>query len=632
MNAAFTSKYHHDAERNVWFPTGASERFGYSDGDEVENRIHRIIREASDKSVGSPELASHISDWPSLYHLSPDRANVLRPVIERLEGPVLEIGSGCGAITRFLGESGLQVTAVEGSPRRAAIGAERCRDLPNVTVVADTFQNFDIGQKFKTITLIGVLEYARVFYGRSTERDPIDMMLERVASLLAPDGVLVIAIENQIGLKYFAGFSEDHLGQPMIGIEGRYTPATAVTFGRKELGERIAMAGLGHHEWWYPFPDYKMPVSVLSDAALEDGVPADFTNLIAAACGTDKQRPRVQNFSMNFAWQPIVKNGLIGDLSNSFIVMASPRPIEAAQAFGFHYGSSRDAAFRKLVEFGQDEDGFYVERRRTVPDAQPKIPGDGEIGLRLGREPMIDGKVWRDELQYILNRDGWQVSHVADWMRVWWDALANEARKSQPIERLELATIVPGELLDATPRNMLIDKNGHIRFIDLEWQAEQDLDAGYLFFRAMLDGLFGAGFCAQQAAGTPRDIASLTLTVAHHLGLKMTAEDLTRYLKRESLFQSIATGTPQEMTVALLGRQLPGRALPHQLIGHLEQLVKTRDGEIAQVAAATQQMQQKVHELTQSLENQLAEAHHRLQLQDKLIQELQGNQQAGLAG
>ena len=38
MNAAFTSKYHHDAERNVWFPTGTSERFGYSDGDLMGNR------------------------------------------------------------------------------------------------------------------------------------------------------------------------------------------------------------------------------------------------------------------------------------------------------------------------------------------------------------------------------------------------------------------------------------------------------------------------------------------------------------------------------------------------------------------------------------------------------------------
>ena len=38
-------------------------------------------------------------------------------------------------------------------------------------------------------------------------------MLQRVRSLLKPEGKLIVAIENQLGLKYFAGAPEDHLGQ-----------------------------------------------------------------------------------------------------------------------------------------------------------------------------------------------------------------------------------------------------------------------------------------------------------------------------------------------------------------------------------------------------------------------------------
>jgi len=176
-------------------------------------------------------LRQNLFDWPSLYHLSGTRANILRPFQRTLAGAdVLEIGAGCGAITRYLGECGTNVLALEGSPRRAAIARSRTRDLENVTVLAERFDRLQCDCKFDVITLIGVLEYANLF--TSGENPPL-AMLERVRSLLKPEGKLIIAIENQLGLKYFAGASEDHLGQPMVGIEGRYRKDQPQTWGAK---------------------------------------------------------------------------------------------------------------------------------------------------------------------------------------------------------------------------------------------------------------------------------------------------------------------------------------------------------------------------------------------------------------
>ena len=56
----------------------------YSDGDEVEQRMEQTLRNALDKSLFSPELAATIVDWPSYYHVSCIRANILRPFQERL--------------------------------------------------------------------------------------------------------------------------------------------------------------------------------------------------------------------------------------------------------------------------------------------------------------------------------------------------------------------------------------------------------------------------------------------------------------------------------------------------------------------------------------------------------------------
>src|SRR5579859_8066043 len=128
---------------SIYISTDHSDNFSYSDGDDAENYILDFLRHTTDLSIGSEELISGIKDWPSLYHLSPQRADLLRPLEEKLKGKtVLEIGCGCGAVTRYVGEAGALVTALEGSYRRATITNERCRDLDNIRVFCDNFQDF----------------------------------------------------------------------------------------------------------------------------------------------------------------------------------------------------------------------------------------------------------------------------------------------------------------------------------------------------------------------------------------------------------------------------------------------------------------------------------------------------------
>jgi 2-polyprenyl-3-methyl-5-hydroxy-6-metoxy-1,4-benzoquinol methylase len=214
--------YAFDSLVNIWARPGYAS-INYSDGDSVENRIREAIASATDVSIFSSELRGHCIDWPSTYHLSSSRANILRPFENQLVGKrVLEIGAGCGAVTRYLGEIGANVLALEGSRRRAAIARNRTRELKNIEVLSDNFDEFAAVGSFDFITLIGVLEYAPMFI---RGENPALEMLKRARSMLAADGKLIIAIENKLGLKYFAGAPEDHTGEPMYGIESRYTGA-----------------------------------------------------------------------------------------------------------------------------------------------------------------------------------------------------------------------------------------------------------------------------------------------------------------------------------------------------------------------------------------------------------------------
>ncbi|MEZ5741555.1 MAG: hypothetical protein R3E68_20430 [Burkholderiaceae bacterium] len=158
--------YVQDADTGVWRKPGFT-GISYSDGDEVETRIGAAIDACGDRRVLSGQLRRHCIDWPSRYHLSAVRANLLRPFepsLSQAGAEVLEIGAGCGAITRYLGECGARVLALEGSLRRASIARRRTAGLNNVTVLAEDFNRFDTAQRFD-VTLIGVLEYATLFVG-----------------------------------------------------------------------------------------------------------------------------------------------------------------------------------------------------------------------------------------------------------------------------------------------------------------------------------------------------------------------------------------------------------------------------------------------------------------------------------
>ena len=81
---------------SVWQLKGHT-TFSYSDGAESERYLDKVFRAATDLSTRSSELESHIKDWPSEYHLTTRRAQLLSGFTFDRSMRVLEVGCGCGA-------------------------------------------------------------------------------------------------------------------------------------------------------------------------------------------------------------------------------------------------------------------------------------------------------------------------------------------------------------------------------------------------------------------------------------------------------------------------------------------------------------------------------------------------------
>lgn len=232
----------------------------YSDGD-VEESILQAVQPGGDIEKCLMEGDS----WPHLYHLSNIRENLLDWYDFNPQGTLLEIGSGCGALTGLFCRKVSRVVAIELSKRRSMINAARNRQYDNLKIMLGNFEDIKIAEKFDYVTLIGVLEYS---IGYINSGDPFRDMLARARGFLKPGGKLIVAIENKYGLKYFAGASEDHTGRCFDGLENYASVDRVRTFSHKTLEQMLEGAGFVQNEFYYPMPDYKLPSEIYSDRYL----------------------------------------------------------------------------------------------------------------------------------------------------------------------------------------------------------------------------------------------------------------------------------------------------------------------------------------------------------------------------
>lgn len=528
-----------------FYQRAQAEAFGYQDAGNAEQRLYDIIRQARDKSVFSDELAAKATDWPSYYHLTSQRANLLRPFAEKIaNGRVLELGAGCGAITRFLGELGGEVVVVEGSPNRARIIGQRCAELDNVSVFCDLIQSYETDEKFDVVTLIGVLEYAQVYV---KEPDPLLVLLQKAKSFLKEDGMLIVAIENQLGLKYFNGAPEDHMGQAMYGINDSYSTTSPITFGRVELDALIRSAGFETTELYVPLPDYKTPVTVIYPEGFNTVHKAAGWDIGALAAGSvvhDRQSPRHPTFSLENAWKVLARNNLVEDMANSFMFVAYPQQQTGKQhpdVLAAHYGCQRQAVFSKETQFVH-ADQTVITRTRSTGETPKLLQADWEQSAYHG------GTLWMDKLTQLVNRPQWRVEDLTAWAQVWVQALAaNATPGAHTLPEFAGATdLLPSQYFDATPTNFVVDAQGQGHFFDLEWDFAIPLPVSFVALRGLFLTLHRIRGCAKPHASTPSNIGGLSLAVLESLGYTYKDHELQAFISVFNRLQNLIQGLPEQ--------------------------------------------------------------------------------------
>ena len=579
-----------DETTHVWL-NPSYQGIAYNDGDEIETRIFNIIKNATDISVLSTELRQHCTDWPSQYHLTSARANIMRPFEQTLKGAnVLEIGAGCGAISRYLGECGAQVLALEGSPRRASIARSRTRDLDNITVLAEKFDQFKSDHQFDVITLIGVLEYANLF---TPGDNPALIMLRRVRQLLKPEGKLIIAIENQLGLKYFAGAPEDHFGKPMVGIEGRYGKDQAQTFGRLALTNLLKQAGFGASSFLAPFPDYKLPSSIVTEAGFAHPY-FDASAFASQSVKRDPQLPELCNFSLELVWPVVFANGLGLETSNSFLVIASPiqQTLVATGDLAYHYSTTRLAEFCKETIFSSNDENVSVSYRRlghvnTIADNEIS-PNSVIKFICPEADKYVSGKPLSQEFINIVTKDGWTFEQVGQFVSQYLATLTEIAKTDGiAVDPASASVVMHGLYIDCMPQNIMNDAQGKHTFIDKEWQLTSRVETNHLVFRSLLFLCDAITRFGRPATGESLTVFQFIEKACLAAGFNVQHGDFDRFEALESKLQLAVSGMDNQAFFKLQkSRMLPTLTL-NQVVAEQELQISQLNQRIADLQNST---------------------------------------------
>lgn len=348
----------------------------YSDG-EVENEIISYIEKYGEENI--EEVFKTDIRWPIFYHLTPIRKNIINWYPFKKDSDVLEIGAGMGAITGTLCEKARSVTVVELSKQRATAIAKRNENRDNLEIIVANLNDVKFEKKFDYITLIGVLEYAALY---TKSKNPFNDFLNNIKKLLKPDGKLLIAIENQFGMKYFEGAVEDHTNIKYDSIVGYENPERVRTFGKVELKNILNNSGFKYQKFYYPLPDYKLPNIVFSDDYLPDeNTILNYTPYYYE--GTELE------FDEKKAFKEVIKNNMFDFFANSFFIECSVQEID----------TNIDMKSLKYVKISEIESRFYKK------DYSKKIIDNSE-NIKLKEE--IDEL--NNKLNIITNSKSWKIT------------------------------------------------------------------------------------------------------------------------------------------------------------------------------------------------------------------------------
>lgn len=499
----------------------------YCDG-EIEQDLLQIVQNHSPAEFS--KIIEEKKSWPILYHLSDLRENIVEWLPMDKSMKVLEVGSGCGAITGCLSRKAGEVTSIDLSKQRSLINAYRHTECDNVTIHVGNFQDIEphLPCDYDYVCLIGVFEYGQSYIGGE---QPFHDFFKIIKKHVKKGGKLVIAIENKFGMKYWAGCTEDHLGTYFSGIEGYPDGGYVRTFSKQGLERIFEECGEKNYHFYYPYPDYKFMTTVYSDKRLP---------MVGELANNNRNydRERMHLFDEKNVFDGLIQDGMFPFYSNSFMVIIGD-DIEMAYAKYSNDRSVEKAIKTELVlENGKKVIRKYAVSKESAEHVRGIYTSYEKLSsryrgskLEINKCKLVDGELPFVELEYV---EGITLAEIMDSCLQKKDMDSFKELFKEYVSRISYGEEKEVADYDMIFANIIVNGDKWT-VIDYEWTFYKTVETKEIAYRSLYCYLL---------ENAKRNVCDKEWMMQY---LGILPEDILKYQKKEVKFQESVMGNRMSM-------------------------------------------------------------------------------------
>lgn len=320
-----------------------------------------------------------------------EKENILNWYPFEKTGQVLEVDAKGGLLTGMLCDKVEQVVALEWTEENRVENLKKNGSKKNLRVLSGYGEEFKSTEKFDYIILHD--GFAEAVKYVNDDSNPYEVLLGKLYSFLKPTGILLLSIENRLGLKYFNGAKERNSHAIFEGINDYADSQKTRTFTKSEWEHLLKKCKIDTWKFYYPYPNHLVPNEIFTDETI--------LRMNYGKAYYEFFEDRIEFFNEESVARSLEEEGVLSSFANSFLLEVRGREFQEKNTIQYvKINSDRNEEFRIATAIVKEKEKIMVYKYPLGESAKRHMKDmyRHEVGSKNETIKSLIGE-WQEEIQ-----------------------------------------------------------------------------------------------------------------------------------------------------------------------------------------------------------------------------------------